>query len=386
MIAVAVSGRLELVDLASCQVRVLAHTNALEVRFSPNGRWVAYSPVVNSRVSGPVVVSVHGGRSRWPLGNGILAWQWAPKRELVYGITGGGALVAASPTGGRRVVAAHLGDLGLGAGLGVSPNGQVAVVSRPVCGASTAGELEVIDLRTGARKVVVIQNGGSVEFAGFSPGGRWLLFWPDYACSASLAADGSALDAVPAAGGKPVQAVSHVLHFADFLSWCGRALVAAAGPDRETQTGSALIETVPPAWRQDTIQPARKLSWVSPSCAPSGLLAAAAGPNNAPVTFGLEHRSIWLLRPDGAIVRRLTSPPERTLSDEAQRFSRDGRWVLFVRSRVVPVGQAAISHNTLELEPAAGGNAVAIIAFTSDDFSYYDHFGWPEEIDWHQPR
>jgi hypothetical protein len=34
----------------------------------------------------------------------------------------------------------------------------------------------------------------------------------------------------------------------------------------------------------------------------------------------------------------------------------------------------------------AGGSAVSIIEFTSDDFSYYDHFDWPDEIDWYQPR
>jgi hypothetical protein len=125
---------------------------------------------------------------------------------------------------------------------------------------------------------------------------------------------------------------------------------------------------------------------VSPSCAPSGrLLAAAAGPNNAPVRFGLEHRSIWLLRTDGTRVRRLASPPARDLTDEAPRFSRDERWMLFVRARVVPVGRSAISRDTIEVIRASGaGSAVPIVDFTSHDVSYYDHFNWPDEIDWYQ--
>jgi hypothetical protein len=116
------------------------------------------------------------------------------------------------------------------------------------------------------------------------------------------------------------------------------------------------------------------------------MLAAAAGPNTENAEFGVEHRSIWLLRPDGTVVRQLTSPPTLDLSDEAPRFSRDGRWILFVRSQVIPAGQSAISRDTLELASATGtATAVPIIGFTSDDFSYYDHFDWPGEIDWYQP-
>jgi hypothetical protein len=55
----------------------------------------------------------------------------------------------------------------------------------------------------------------------------------------------------------------------------------------------------------------------------------------------------------------------------ALRFSRDGRWILFIRTRVVPVGQAAISHDTIELVRASGGGSPRpVIDFTSNDFSY----------------
>ena len=113
-------------------------------------------------------------------------------------------------------------------------------------------------------------------------------------------------------------------------------------------------------------------------------MAAAAGQATQSAGFGLEHRSIWLVRPGGGVIRRLTAPPARDLTDEAPRFSRDGRWILFVRSRVVLVGSvSAISRDTLELVRASGaGGPVPVAAFTSDDFSYYDHFSWPSEIAW----
>ena len=84
-------------------------------------------------------------------------------------------------------------------------------------------------------------------------------------------------------------------------------------------------------------------------------------------------------------MRRLSQPGATDLSDEAPRFSRDGRWVLFVRSEVVPVGSTAYSQDTLELVRASGvGGAIPVLSFTSGDFSYYDHFEWPTEIDWNQ--
>jgi Tol biopolymer transport system component len=289
-------------------------------------------------------------------------------------------------------VAAHLGTAFYDVPFVISPDDRQAVVNHSSC-FRPAGELDTIDLQTGAQAVSLKQPGRYFTLAGFSPDGRWVLFWSASECSSSLAADGWPLYAVPVGGGQPVRAVSHMLLYQDFLTWCGESLIAAAGPDRETQTGSALLEARPPAWRKHTIRSARKRSWVSPACAPSGReLAVAAGPSNAPVSFGLEHRSIWLLRPDGAVVRRLTSPPARAFSDEAPRFSRIAPWILFVQSRVVtPRYDAArgefpqpISRDTIDLVSTAGGSSVPIMEFTSNDPSYYDHFGWAEQLDWSQ--
>jgi Tol biopolymer transport system component len=394
MIAFAARGQLKLLDLATCRTRVLTEVSATDVRFSPDGRWLAYSRLVDDGTApaGLFVVPARGGPVRAPLGAGVEAWAWAPKGDRLYGVTSDGSLVSSSPAGQRRIVAAGFGRVtatGFGLSFGLSPDGERAVVDRS-CSPRSVGQLDLIDLRTGARTVIA-RPGKPVVFAGFSPDGRWLLFWPDQQCSGSLAADGMPLEAVPATGGKSITAVKHMLLYPDFLSWCGRRLVAAAGPSRETQLGSKLVATGPPSWRQRTIEPASKLSWVSPACAPSGrLMAAAAGSNIENAGFGVEHRSIWLLAPSGAIVRRLTRPPARDLSDEAPRFSRDGRWILFVRSRVIPVGSSgAISRDTLELVPVSvsGAAPVApIVSFTSDDFSYYDHFDWPDEIDWYQPH
>jgi hypothetical protein len=396
MIAFAARGQLKLLDLATCRARVLANATATDLRFSADGRWLAYSHPVggpgmaDTATRGLFVVAVRGGRVRSPLGAGVIAWSWAPGRDLLYGLTSQGAVVSASPTGRRRVVSADLGAGSAGlAALQITPDGRRAIVDRSRCARSSVVEVSTIDLATGARTALLRGRQGPVILAGLSPTGRWLLFWPDELCSASLAADGMPLEAVRTRGGTPVRAVRHMLLYSDFVTWCGRRLIAASGPSRETQLASRLVQTGPSAWRQRTIDPARTLSWVSPSCAPSGrLLAAAAGPHDAPIGFGHQHRSIWLLRADGHPVRRLSRPPasEPDLSDEAPRFSSDGRWILFVRTRVVPAGRSALSEDTIELVRADGGGAVPIVHFTSGDFSYYDHFGWPSEIAWFSGR
>jgi Tol biopolymer transport system component len=371
LIAFTAKGRLELVDLASCREIELATGVAEGVRFSPDGRWLAYSRLVGGEPAGPVVITARGGAGSSPLGPGIVAWSWALRRDVLYGVNGRGQLVAAAPRGRRRIVAGRVG------GVALSPDGRLLASDLSRCEPPQT-ELDTISLASGARVVVLRRAGELATLAGWSPDGRWLLYWAASQCSASLAADGWPLEAVPAAaGGRSVKAVAHMLLFPDFLTWCGKRLIAAAGPSRETQLDSTLVATWPPSWRQRTIESASKLSWVSPACAPSGtMLAAAAGPNTENAEFGVEHRSIWLLRPDGTVVQQLTSPPTLDLSDEAPRFSRDGRWILFVRSQVIPAGQSAISRDTLELAPATGtATAVPIIGFTSDDFSS----GWRPE-------
>ena len=392
-IAFVARGRVELIDLARCRITVRQASGANEVRFSSDGRWLAHGNVAaGGHPSGPVVVPGHGGAgaARSPLGKGIVAWGWSKHGSLLYGITSTGSLVSAPPAGGRRVIASSLpasASLVQNGPLALSPDGQRAAVDVSSCSPSTVGEIDAIDLHTGVRTVVVRKAGDFFTFAGWSSDGRWLLFWAASMCSGSLAADGWPLEAVPAGGGTSVRVVPHMLLYDDFLSWCGNDLIAAAGRDRETNTQSKLLSIAPPGWHARTIQPARALSWVSPACAPGGhVLVAAAGPNNAPGIFGQEDRSIWLLRAGGAVVRRLSDPPSADLSDEAPRFSRNGRWILFVRSRVLTAGFNNSSRDTIELARRSGaGGAIPIVSFTSGDFSFYDHFDWPYEIAWYQP-
>ncbi|MGH2891676.1 MAG: hypothetical protein ACRDPM_00205 [Solirubrobacteraceae bacterium] len=386
-IAFVARGRLELVDLSSCQVRRLARGKAWSPQFSPNGRWLAYSHAAPDHSGSPVVVSAEGGTARAPLGPGIEIWWWGPAGATLYGVNHRGQLIGADPDGGGGRVRILAGGARTFAGAaGASPDGRQVATDSSGC-IPLGFALDTVAVGSGAQRVAVSRRASLSTFAGFSPDGRWLLYWARSECSASLSADGWPLDAVPVGGGRvPARAVAHMLLYPDFLTWCGGRLIAASTPSRESQLGSRLVATGPPGWRQRTIAPDRRLSWVSPTCAPSGsLLAATAGLSSPHSEFGIQHRSIWLLSPTGKIVRRLTTPPASDLSDESPRFSGNGRWILFVRTRVITVVSGSTSRDTLELVSTASTRpavTVPIATFTSNDVSFFDHFQWPSEIAW----
>ena len=99
---------------------------------------------------------------------------------------------------------------------------------------------------------------------GFSPDGRWLLFWEDSLNSASLAADGLPLVALPVSGGKPIT-ITGELHYSDFLTWCGKTLVYVLNHGgRQVTLGDGIVAAAPPNWRARTIlPPGGKTSWNS---------------------------------------------------------------------------------------------------------------------------
>jgi dipeptidyl aminopeptidase/acylaminoacyl peptidase len=160
----------------------------------------------------------------------------------------------------------------------------------------------------------------------------------------------------------------------DFLSWCGSRLVVAAGAGRYATSNKALLVASAPGWRGRPLSRDRLRSWISPACSPDGrLVAASAGPNDVEPRFGLEARSIWLLAVDGAVRRKLTSPP-RGRTDELPRWSRDGRFVLFVRSG--PTRDDTSASGAVYLVRVADRRIFGPLAHVRGG-NYYGHYSFP---------
>jgi hypothetical protein len=200
---------------------------------------------------------------------------------------------------------------------------------------------------------------GPLELFGTSPDGKWVLFAIDPQNSASLAADGLTLQAVPVAGGKP-RVVATGLVADDYRTWCGGRLVMTAGGDRVAANHKWLIVTGPPLWHARILVRNPKLAFGSLACAGTSIVVQAThgvGLNEAHV--GFPRWSLWRVAFDGT--HTVLDTPRPGFSDDSPRVGRGGT-VVFVRS-----------HQGLGELWALG---VGPLANVGRDDGYYGHRPW----------
>ncbi|MBI2238668.1 MAG: hypothetical protein HYU54_09110, partial [Actinobacteria bacterium] len=156
-------GVLYLLDLDACDERTLVQTDAAPpVRFSHDGRWVAFGE--------GTIVPATGGEVQSPLGQ-LSAWQWSPAKDVLAGVTSRGGVVLGGPASARRILLAD----GTGAGhVAFSPDGRRLAVD------VRGDRVEVVEVAEGAATTVYRVSPGTnapPQVAGWSPDGRWVLFW-----------------------------------------------------------------------------------------------------------------------------------------------------------------------------------------------------------------
>jgi hypothetical protein len=378
-------GALTVLDLNSCTTRVLVRSRARgPVQFSSDGRYVAF---------GGGFVATRGG----PMTRTVGAGTWSPRKDVLAVPTKRGGLLLLRPHGPVR----HLLPDGWGLlTLAFAPNGRTLAVSRsryraPASPpASWHQEIWLIDVSNGSRRLVFKLDPHTLappELQGFSPDGRWLLFWSDIQNSASLAADGLPLAALPVSGGEPITLPTPLLRYPDVLTWCGNTFVYVINRGgRQVTLGNGIAVARPPTWRSQTVLPAGgKRSWASVACPSAaaaarggGSLVVAGGPTTNDSPFGQEHRSLWVvpLTPRAKPQRLTQANPPPGQTDELPMWSGDGRWILFVRTK--PGGISA--GGTLYALDPFGGNLVGPITDIGKTSNYYGSYSWPWQLDWHR--
>jgi hypothetical protein len=389
--------RLEVLQVTACRARTLVRGGVEPpLRWSADGRYLAYG--------GGNVVSATDGLSKRPLGrlglgwgSGSLGWVWSPKGHRLAGVTTGGGVVVGGPgTKTRRLLPDGWGATSIA----WSPNGRLLAVSRSLylkVPPPYHQEIWLLDLRSAAKRLLLHLPKPEIAppyLSGFSPDGRWLLAWEDIQNSASLAADGLPLVALPVAGGKPVKVGKGTLVYGDFISWCsGNQLAYVLDNGGREVSGGDRINFAGPAPRWPTVTPAdpgtgARLSFISPACSPPNLfqVAAAVGPTsgNAYAPFGHEHRSIWLLISTGGNWHPLEPPPPQGSSDELPIWSHDGRWLAFIRTTWTGDAGAGQLY-LLELGKRSNGHARRIgpIARIGSTGNYYGHYNWEAQVAWY---
>ncbi len=367
LVAWAQDGDLHLVDLATCRQHVLVEGNvAPPVRFSPDGKWLAYGAGSTVPVTGGKPSTVPGATA---------SWAWSPRGARLAVVTRGGGVLVAEPGGKPSPLLAEGSKAG---GARWSPDGTMVATSLP-------DRILVVDAGTLEPRTVFTTTGPGPDVAGWSPDSRWVLFWGEPLVQHPRKAAGRALDAVPAAGGDWQNVWNEMLPFDDFVAPCGHGMAIAAGGHRLVSQGKQVLLTSPPSWRFHNATNDYLRSWAWPSCSPDGKwLAVTAMANRAEPRFPSGVRSMWVMATDGSPRQRMDPPDLGAL--EAPRWSADGRTLLVVQRTendwgapgslvLVQVSpktgkrlQRADLHIDIGAAPGPGG-----------------HQGWDEISDWYRP-
>jgi Tol biopolymer transport system component len=199
---------------------------------------------------------------------------------------------------------------------------------------------------------------------------RWLFFAIDPQGSGSIAADGLFLQVVSARGGTP-HTIAPTLAYDDYLSWCGRKLVFAAGGDRLATNRKRLLVASPPSWRPRPLVRTPNRAWGSVACARDNRsVVVQSQRRNEDYNFFHSAWALWKVGLDGS-QKRLTSPPARH-ADESPRISKDGRTVLFIRSHA--------GHGLLYA--LRGGRLLGPLLSVGFNAGFYGHRDWWADAEW----
>jgi hypothetical protein len=310
-VAWAEGGDLHLVDLPTCRQHVLVHGDVQPpVRFSADGKWLAYGAGSYVPVGGGTPAAVPGGAT-W--------WSWSPTGGRLLFVTSAGGVAETEPGGTPHSLVADGSNVRHALW---SPDGTMVAVDLP-------DRILVVDVDTLEPRTVFTTSGRGPQVAGWSPDSGWVLFWGTPLVPHPRKAAGLALNAVPAAGGDWQNVWNEMLPFDDFLAPCGDGVAIAAGGHRLLSQGKQVLVTSPPAWRFHDVTNDFLRSWAWPSCSPDGTwVAATAMANRAEPRFPSGVRSLWIVATHGS--RRTRIEPSGLGALETPRWSADGRTVLVV--------------------------------------------------------
>jgi dipeptidyl aminopeptidase/acylaminoacyl peptidase len=358
-------GTLHVVDLSSGRDRALARVASQPIAWSPDGRWIAV---------GGTLVAAADGRTCFPFGSRAFRLQWRPHSHTLVASTASGRVLVGGPDASPGPLLPRGFSVG---GLAFDASGRRLVAEGP------RGSLWVVDLATGGRRQIWRSSSPAGEVGPpvgvrWSPDGRWILFQTDPYGSASIAADGLPLWAIGSSGGRTAQVEPSVLGGSDFVQACGRRVLISAGFDRYVSARKRIDLASPPAWKPHTVSPDRRHSWYAATCSPDGTtIAATVTTNREEGRFDTAERSIWLL---GGRARFLVGRAGDGSSDEQPRWSRDGRWILYVHHPAHPQPKAV-----LYLVNVASGERRGPFGHVDGGLGYYGRHDWNGLAAWYQP-
>jgi WD40-like Beta Propeller Repeat len=351
-------GKLMVRSLDSCAQRTLVSKDAAPpVRFSPDGKWIAYG-------SG-TVVSATSGSAAHALGS-VASWRWAAQGHTLIGVAKDGRVLVGQPVEAPSLVLVH----GAG-GAAIDPRGKnvaVAVKHKVVVHSVNGGSGKV--LFSGPSKSIV-------KVWGWSPDGRWVVFW-----DLEPGKTEGPLDAAPVSGAGYHNVFDPVPAYDDFLTWCGDTLVASGGGGDLVSQGQQLLVSQAPLWQTHDLSRDFRSSWIWPSCSPNGKwIAVTVTPNHTEYPPGQGDRRVELISIDGNKRVKLALGAGVF---ELPRWSADGQTLLVIKRHRNPKVGGAVE--LVLINPKNGKilktvpNAAQLPAARTPK----GHTGWTSITDWYR--
>ena len=350
-------GTLQVRNFDTCAHATLVSANAsAPVAFSPDGKWIAYGR--------GFVLPATGGRAQQSMGD-LSFWRWAPTGHELVGVTKGGKAV--------------IGEAGSKPSFSFTSRGATTAAVDPrgrYVAIAVGDRLELVQANGGAGKVLYSGPPKStVHVQGFSPDGKWVVFW-----DLAKGKTSGPLDVAPISGAGYHNVFDPTPAFDDFVTWCGDTLVASGGGTELVSEGQQLLVSQAPQWQTHNLSRDFRSSWIWPSCSPSGKwIAVTVTPNHTERPPGYGERRIELISIDGTKRRHLALGAGVF---EAPRWSADGRTLLVVVRRRDPKSSGNVE--LVEVDPRTGkvlrsSKAVATLGPSSMPLG---HAGWTSASAW----
>jgi hypothetical protein len=260
-----------------------------------------------------------------------------------------------------------------------SPSGSViavgTVVSKSSVG-STGGSLLVLPVAGGQPRMVVPFQANFCQIpGGWTADGSRVLVWQDAACSASIAADGLTLDAVPVAGGPLVSLGTSLVNTGWVVPTAGVNVLVDRGDSRVAADHKALQSCSAATGLCAPLPLPPRVSTLDPALAPAArLLFEVRVAQSSLFTDFLPHGTLWLTNGAGTGAKELTAAGSG-VADPVP--ARDGSTVTFVR--MTSPGSATVSVLTVR------SGAVRVLA-SVDLADYYGEFQSSRVLAVWQPR
>lgn len=355
-------------------------------RFSPSGKWIAYS-----QAGRPRVVSTENGEGR-QLSTAEAATQWLQDRDELLLESPSGLSLFAAANGWNAPVAKLEGAC---LPVLISSNGKEIVYSDAIVkGRGPGGEpmrtgrLCWRPLSGGTGRIQVLTSKYLVAqiLFGWSRSTGDIIFWEDPDFSGSVMADGLELFRIPAAGGSPSSLGVSTLVRREVVAFSPTqdriALMAGDGRESWENKRVAVVDLENRRTRYLTEQ---SMVAVSPAWSPRGdriAFSAAPGP-----TIGggdearrlLAQRRIWVADAGGSTRPRQLTHNAR-YRDEEPMWSQDGGQILFARLD-------SINNKSLWLMRADGSDLAQVagpLSGSGNDawFGFYGYVDWRSTMDW----